>query len=112
MIPILLPREELKIGHIASLAISPNGRRMYLGRYVSDDQTPENVAVLRIDPATGTVFGKCMFRDNKEPLPVGFTPPAPRRPRATITAIISNSRYNKLYIAAQHEDVIAHSAHF
>lgn len=37
MKPILLKRDDLRVGHLISLAVAPDGRRVYVGRNVSDD---------------------------------------------------------------------------
>lgn len=50
MTPIFLERDNLRLGNIMSLAVSSDGRRVYVGRALSDDQTRDNLAVLDRPP--------------------------------------------------------------
>jgi hypothetical protein len=80
--------------------MSPDGRRAYAGRFISDDQARENLAVLEVDPDTGTVLARRLFRDSDRPLPASYTTPKAARPRSTVRAIVVGTRYDKLYLAA------------
>jgi hypothetical protein len=104
MTPTLLQRDDLRLDYIRSLAMSPDGRRAYAGRFISDDQTRENLAVLDIDPLTGAVLARRLFRDSDRPLPASYTTPKAARPRSTVKAIVVGTRYGKLYVAAEVED--------
>lgn len=68
--------------------------------------------MLDVDPETGAVLDKKLYRDSDQPLPPSYKTPKPARPRSTVTAIVVGSRYNKLYLAAQVEDSTARPARF
>jgi hypothetical protein len=53
MNPAFLQRNDLRLDYIRALAMSPDGQHAYAGRFVSDDQTRENLAVLDFNPDTG-----------------------------------------------------------
>lgn len=112
MTTTFLQRDDLQLGHIMSLAMSPDGRRVYVGRHISDDQTRENLAVLTIDPQTGAVLRKQLFRDSDQPLPPSYTTPKPARPRSTVMTIVVSARYRKLYLAVNREDGFARPTRF
>jgi hypothetical protein len=112
MTPTLLERDDLRLDYIRSLAMSPDGRRAYAGRFISDDQARENLAVLELDPDTGAVLARRLFRDSDRPLPASYTTPKAARPRSTVKAIVVGARYDKLYLAAEVEDGGARPARF
>lgn len=108
MNPVHVRRDDLHLGsQLAALTVSADGRRVYVGRGLSDDQGRENVAVLDVDPVTGTLLGKRLLRDSDAPLPVAYLSPVPARPRASVTAVVASARFGKLYVASSLEDPAA-----
>ena len=55
MKPVMLSKQDLKLGIIASLAVHPDGKRVYLGRRNSSDPARKNLAVIPIF-TTGHLF--------------------------------------------------------
>jgi hypothetical protein len=101
MNPAYLRRDDLHLGHlVGAVAAAPDGRRLYVGRIGSDDQARENLGVLAVEPATGAVLRRTLFRDADAPLPPCFPVPIARRPRAAVASILVAPRYRKLYLAA------------
>lgn len=108
MPPVFLARDDLHLGDkLTALAVAPDGRRVYIGRGSSDDPARENLAVLDVDPATGAVTRRRLFRDSPDPLPPSYRVPIPRRPVATVTGIVVGARYRKLYVASTLADPLA-----
>lgn len=105
MLPITLQHVELELGHIGALTLSPDGRRLYVGRHSSEDQARENIAVFSVDPQSGALSNKRLYRDSDQPLPPTYTTPKPPlRPRAVVTSLLVAPRYRKLYIGTRLED--------
>lgn len=105
MSPITLQHLELELGHIGALALSQDGRRLFVGRHSSEDQARENIAVFTVDPQSGTLTNKRLYRDSDQPLPPTYTTPKPPlRPRAVVTSLLVAPRYRKLYIGTRLED--------
>jgi hypothetical protein len=113
MTPFILAREELKLDTaLSSMAIGPDGQRVYLGCSFSSDPTRENLAVLKIDSQNGLLQAKHLYRDSDQPLPLVPTPQSKvaLRPRSSVIAILVEPRYNKLYLIAQLDDLYASTA--
>jgi len=108
-----LQRQDLELGHLATLTLNPSGERVYLGRFVSSAPGRENLAVLALDPRTGAITSKRLYRDSDQPIPpTSKTVPVPKRPMPTVTAILVAPRYKKLYVAAPVADGAVRPARF
>lgn len=105
MAPITLQHLELELGNIGALALSQDGRQLFVGRHSSEDQARENIAVFTVDPQSATLSNKRLYRDSDQPLPPTYTTPKPPlRPRAVVTSLLVAPRYRKLYIGTRLED--------
>lgn len=106
MDPVYVRRDDLHLGYtISALTAAPDGRRLYVGRGLSDDQARENLAVLAVEEATGTVLSRRLLRDGDAPLPLAYQAPNGARPRSTVAALVASATYRKLYVAATLEDL-------
>jgi hypothetical protein len=103
MKPVLLSQSDLKLGVIAAIAVSPDGQRAYLGRRKSGDPARQNLAVLSINPADGSVSSPRLYRDSELPLPLKATFPSDKGVTATVSNILIDPRYRKLYLTSQYE---------
>ncbi len=97
MQPVILSKQDLKVGKIASMAVSPDGKRVYLGRRHSRDSARENLAVVPINPNDGSTGSPQLYRDSDLPMPL-------KAAHTTIPVILTDPRYRKLYLIAQHEN--------
>ena len=103
MKPVMLSKQDLKLGIIASLAVHPDGKRVYLGRRNSSDPARKNLAVIPINLADGAPGSPKLYRDSNLPLPLKATFPTGGGVSTTIPVILTDPRYRKLYLIAQHE---------
>lgn len=103
MKPVILSKQDLKLGIIASMAVSPDGKRAYLGRRYSSDPARQNLAVVSINLTDGSAALPRLYRDSDLPLPLKATFPTGGGISTSISVILTNPRYRKLYLIAQHE---------
>jgi hypothetical protein len=103
MKPILLSKQELKLGVIASIAISPDGERVYLGRSNSSDPDRQNLVVVPINATDGSTGSPKLYRDSNLPLPLHATFPSAKSVSTSLPIILTDPRYRKLYLIAQHD---------
>lgn len=103
MQPVILSKQDVKLGVIAALAVSSDGKRVYLGRRNSSDPARENLAVLAINPNDGSTSPPRLYRDSDLPLPLKATFPTGAGVSSTVSVIVTDPRYRKLYLIAQHD---------
>jgi hypothetical protein len=102
MKPILLSQSDLKLGVIASMAVSPDGQRVYLGRLNSNDPARRNLGVIAMNPTDGSLSTPTLYRDSDLPLPLKATSAPSTGVSSTVAVIQTDPRYRKLYLIAQY----------
>ncbi|MGB8700401.1 MAG: hypothetical protein WCD18_13380, partial [Thermosynechococcaceae cyanobacterium] len=103
MKPILLSQQDLKLGVIAAMAVSPDGQRVYLGRRNSGDPARHNLAVVPVNPSDAATGAPTLYRDSALPLPLKATFPTGGGVSTSIPVILTDPRYRKLYLISQHD---------
>lgn len=82
---------------IESMAISPDGSRVYLGQSLSYDRHRQNLIVLTLD-ATGNVLGPVRrYPDTQD---VSFM----RGDRSDVATLLVSQKYHKLYVGVNQRD--------
>jgi hypothetical protein len=93
--PIVISKDALGLDYIGSMAVSPDGQKVYLGRRYSQDQSREDLAVLTLDSSGNPVGQVAFYADNTSPLPFGD--------RANVQQIMVDAARHKLYLLSDQQ---------
>lgn len=93
----IISQDDLNLGQIASIAMNPSGRKVYLGRIYSWDADRLNLLAISLD-ANGLRVGEpTLHPDSNLPLVLGA--------RSSITRLMVNPAGTKLYLAYNQDGV-------
>src|SRR5262245_64996932 len=70
IIPAVISRDGLGLGYITSMAVSPDGHKVYLGRAWSTNPERLNLGVLTLDDFGNPVGDASLYADSADPLPL------------------------------------------
>jgi hypothetical protein len=90
--PVVLSQEALKLPSVGSVAVSADGKRVYVGRQYSYDRKRLNLTVVTVDAAGKPSGEPRRYADSEVPLP--------ERTHATVTAILPDAARRKLYLTS------------
>jgi hypothetical protein len=93
----IISQDELNLGPIGAMAVSPSGRKVYLGRLYSQDADRLNLVVLGLDAEGNRVGEPTLHPDSALPLVFGA--------RSSVWRIVVNPAGTKLYLAYFQEPV-------
>jgi hypothetical protein len=87
----IISQDELNLGPIGAMAVSPSGRKVYLGRYASSDADRLNLVALSLDAEGNRVGEPTLHPDSDLPLVFGL--------RSSVVRTVVNPAGTKLYLA-------------
>src|SRR5262249_13833021 len=91
--PIMISRDDLGMGYVNAMAVSPDAHRVYLGRPWSNDPNRLNLGVLTLDDAGKPVGEQRLYADadRAHPLPFGW--------QFSTESVVPDFVHRKLYVA-------------
>jgi Ca2+-binding RTX toxin-like protein len=93
--PVVISQNDLHLGSIGALAVSPDAHKVYLGRFGSWSPGGMNLAVLTLDDSGKPVGDPTLYADSALPLPLGD--------RSSVSSIVVDAAYHKLYLTTYTE---------